>query len=239
MASWMVHFRLAENLLSRIEGLDTQMFILGNIAPDSGIPDAEWKTFTPPAEVTHFKRGPGIFGDLDFYRGYLQDLSPAADAVQFSFRLGYFFHVATDNLWHRLISEPIHTRFAAEFEADPDFIWEVKRDWYGLDFCFLRDHPDFAAWQSFLAVSELPDVPDFLLAEGLRQQVEYIQTFYQRRDEKIQEYFERPYIYLSQAEMDRFVIESADRLYAIYDALWVQRIATDDTASALDLAIPA
>jgi hypothetical protein len=239
MASWMVHFRLAENLLHRIDGLDTTAFALGNIGPDSGIPDAEWKTFTPPTEVTHFHRGPGIHSDLDFYRGYLKDVSPEFEPVQFSFRLGYFFHIATDNLWHRNIGEPTRARFAAEFDADPDFIWEVKRDWYGLDFCYLRDHGDFSIWRAFLSINELPDMPDFLPAEALRQKVDYIQTFYQRNDEGIQALFERPYIYLSQADMDRFVDESADRLYTIYDALWVQNVATGNTATAIDLPIPA
>lgn len=239
MASWMVHFRLAENLLHRIDGLDTAAFALGNIGPDSGIPDAEWKTFTPPTEVTHFTREPGLNADLDFYRAYLKGISPESDPVQFSFRLGYFFHIATDNLWNRMVYKPTQARFAGEFEGDPDFIWEVKRDWYGLDFCYLRDHGDFSIWRAFLGISELPDMPDFLPVEGLRLKVDYIQTFYQRSDEGIQALYERPYIYLSKEVMDRFVEESTERLYTIYDALWVQQMPVGDTATAVDLPIPA
>src|SRR5690349_17950401 len=104
MASWMVHFRLAELLMERIDRLVMRPFALGNIAPDSGIPDTEWKVFTTPKEVTHFQRD-HLVHDMDFYRSYLRDLNPAEDRDRFSFRLGYFFHLVTDNLWHQRIGQ--------------------------------------------------------------------------------------------------------------------------------------
>ena len=55
MASWITHLRVAENLLSQIEGLESSLFAIGNIAPDSGIPDEKWEKFNPPPEVTHFR----------------------------------------------------------------------------------------------------------------------------------------------------------------------------------------
>ena len=41
MASWMVHLRIADKILDRIETLDESAFVLGNIAPDSGVPNEE------------------------------------------------------------------------------------------------------------------------------------------------------------------------------------------------------
>jgi hypothetical protein len=75
MATWMVHFRIAENLLVRIPGLDAHQFAIGNIGPDSGLPDEKWETFTPPTHVTHFHQegGPHLSADLEFYRTYLAD----------------------------------------------------------------------------------------------------------------------------------------------------------------------
>ena len=58
MASWMVHLRIADILLDRIEGLDMNAFVLGNIAPDSGVPNEDWSVFTPPGNVTHFRTRP-------------------------------------------------------------------------------------------------------------------------------------------------------------------------------------
>jgi len=45
MASWIVHLRIAELLLGMIDGLDAPYFAIGNIAPDSGIPDENWENF--------------------------------------------------------------------------------------------------------------------------------------------------------------------------------------------------
>lgn len=58
MAIWIAHLRLAENLLARIPNLDEAQFAIGNIAPDSGVPDEKWEHFDPPKEVTHFVRTP-------------------------------------------------------------------------------------------------------------------------------------------------------------------------------------
>jgi hypothetical protein len=55
MATWIVNLRIAEHILSKIDYLDADYFVIGNVAPDSGIPDENWETFDPPPEVTHFK----------------------------------------------------------------------------------------------------------------------------------------------------------------------------------------
>jgi len=38
MASWMVHLRIADCLLDKFVHLDKTAFVMGNIAPDSGVP---------------------------------------------------------------------------------------------------------------------------------------------------------------------------------------------------------
>ena len=55
MASWMVHLRIADKLLDRIPGLSPVEFIVGNIAPDSGVPNGDWSAFHPSTRVSHFK----------------------------------------------------------------------------------------------------------------------------------------------------------------------------------------
>ena len=54
MASWMVHLRIADNLLSRMPHLSPIEFIMGNMAPDSGVPNADWSAFSPPTRISHF-----------------------------------------------------------------------------------------------------------------------------------------------------------------------------------------
>ena len=55
MASWMVHLRIADILLNEIPNLSAQEFIVGNIAPDSGVPNKDWSQFTPSTTISHFR----------------------------------------------------------------------------------------------------------------------------------------------------------------------------------------
>lgn len=55
MASWMVHLRIADELLQNLKQIDETAFIIGNMAPDSGVPNEDWSKFNPPYDVTHFK----------------------------------------------------------------------------------------------------------------------------------------------------------------------------------------
>ncbi len=232
MASWIVHLRIAEKLLQAWRGLDSAQFAVGNIAPDAGIPDEKWEHFTPPPEVTHFKgQGEGrLCGDEVFYQRYLAPLSswpkppgqvrdadmtapggeklhgpPGEDPMQYAFLLGYYCHLVTDNQWWLTIGEPTQKRWAEQFAQDKNFIWEVKDDWYGLDIRYVRSHPMWLFWQVFLTCLYRADYLDFLPVEAVRQRVEYIRQFYQRDDAAIQSMLARPFIYLSEAEMDAFV----------------------------------
>ena len=245
MATWLAHLRIAENLLERISGpstgsgqrLEPGQFAIGNIAPDSGIPDEKWENFTPPPEVTHFQRSKSVhkdLADLDFYRSYLADITPS-DSDRFSFRLGYFFHLITDNLWTKQVGKPTTERFAGQFAADRSFIWEVKKDWYGLDHIYVREHPGCLYWRIFLDAQPASTDLDFLPPQALPRQMDLIKSYYQRDDEEIQDMMTRPKNYLSREQMDRFVIESSDILYTIYHLLWPTPPALDGYSSALEL----
>lgn len=239
MATWIVHLRVAESLLKRIPGLVPGVFAIGNIAPDSGIPDEKWENFSPPPEVTHFQNPNSLtrdLADLDFYRRYLLPLHlEPGDPGRFSFRFGYFCHLVVDNLWSRDVGRPTKARFSAQFAADPKFIWEVKEDWYGLDFIYIRDHPDSLFWRVFLDARLAETGLDFLPIEALQQRMTYIKEYYQRQDEEIQARYLRPYIYLSQAEMDRFVTLAVDELDRIHLRLWQTGITLPPVASILDI----
>lgn len=237
MATWIAHLRLAENLLQRIPNLDQAQFSIGNVAPDSGIPDENWEKFNPPPEITHFKiagQKHTNIADLNFYRRYLAEINPA-DKTRFSFRLGYFFHLLTDNLWSLKVGIPTTERYQAEFAADPKFIWTVKEDWYGLDFIHVRDFPQSLFWRVFLPAQLEGFDLDFLPQAALEQQLDYIKTFYQRTDEAVQERYTREYIYLSQSEMDRFIDETSATLHRIYLALWHENKALAGHYSALEI----
>lgn len=226
MATWITHLRIAENLLMLIPDLDAENFAVGNIAPDSGIPDEKWEKFTPPSSVTHFNAPPEApyrQADLKFYRQHLAGFfkhnnkpSTIADTQHYSFLLGYFCHLVCDNLWRMLIGLQTYQRFKEQFDADRNFIWEVKKDWYGLDFEYVRDHPNSLYWQVFLNCSYPINYLDILLVEGVRQRIEYIKTYYRRIDDHALERINHPRIYLTMPEVDRFVEQASERLHNIY-----------------------
>jgi hypothetical protein len=237
MATWIAHLRIAENLLERIPGLDPGQFAIGNVAPDSGIPDDKWEEFNPPPEVTHFKRSKSVhkdIADLDFYREYLVDIQPE-DKLRFSYRLGYFFHLITDNLWTVQVGKPTSERFAEQFTVDRKFIWEVKKDWYGLDHIYVREHPNCLYWRVFLDTEPVSVDLDFLPPQALPRQLHHIKSYYQLNGDEIQDMMTRPKLYLRKEQMDQFVEEATERIHAIYQILWPVPPALDGKTSALEL----
>ena len=56
MPTWANHFRIADRLLPRLTSLDQAYFIIGNIAPDCGIPDSAHGRYQPPTGATHFTK---------------------------------------------------------------------------------------------------------------------------------------------------------------------------------------
>lgn len=222
MATWITHLRIAENLLNLFPEMDVAAFAVGNIAPDSGIPDEKWEKFTPPGEVTHFyapKGTPYTIADLEFARRYLPGTEPPLDRKRSSFCWGYFCHLVTDNLWARDIYRPTRQRYQAQFDADRSFIWEVKKDWYGLDFEYVRDHPGSLYWSVFLQCEYPVNYLAFLLPEGVRQVIAHIQRYYRTLDEHALERINRQRQYLTMPEVDAFVSEATRFIHLVIQKL--------------------
>ena len=99
MATWMVHLRIADKLLDCLEGIAQTHFIVGNIAPDSGLPNADWTAYTPDSRVSHFRINKDgqpkeiniqAFMDRYFREGQRQ----AYTLEEYSFFLGYLTHLS-------------------------------------------------------------------------------------------------------------------------------------------------
>lgn len=237
MATWIVHLRIAENLLAILPGLGAGQFAIGNVAPDSGIPDEKWEKFEPPPEVTHFKRNTSVhkdLADLDFYRAYLANIPPR-DVLRYSFRLGYFFHLITDNLWSIHIGKPTMEKYSEQFAADKDFIWEVKEDWYGHDHIYVRAHPDCLFWRVLLPAEPEGADLDFLPQHALIHQLTHIKTYYQRRDEHTDQMCARPMVYLPAERVEEFISNATRRIQRIHAALPFISPAFDDCHSSLEI----
>lgn len=235
MGTWIGHLRIAENLLAVLPGLDEAAFACGNLAPDSGVPNADWTAFDPPKEVTHFLRPgeeEGRSRDLEFYRGYLMGVRSDEDRARWSFLLGYFFHLVCDNLWALRVWRPSKHTYAVLI-AERGLhaaLGEMKRDWYGLDHRYVRDHPDSLFWRVFLRAPNPPVYLPFVPEAALHQQLDHIRRFYSEPGDRV---LDRVYPYLNEATMARFCADSTDTLLRIYGRLGELAASGAETALAL------
>lgn len=218
MASWMVHLRIADKLLDKLPGLSPVEFIVGNVAPDSGVPNEDWSAFTPSTKVSHFKTGAHNKAEPDsFARKYFTPEQQAAyNERQYGFYLGYLVHLITDVMWSENIYYPARTKFAVEYAADRDnFIWKLKEDWYDLDYKYLRDHPGFRAFRVYLgAVGFVNEFMEEFSPDAFDNRREYITSFYLQENDHL----DREYPYLTEAEMDAFVDSGTVRILAMLNA---------------------
>ncbi len=208
MASWMVHLRVAEKLLELMEDVEEKEFIMGNIAPDSGVPTADWKAYVPPSQVSHFKtyteNGTAEI-DIDSYLRQYFTPEKRADysREQYAFYLGYLTHLLTDVEWVAHVYEPTIAEYPEEYAADSHkLLWTLKKDWYDLDFLYLQKHPDFRAFRIYEnAVGFVNSYMDIFAEDAFENRREYITGFYRAGRDHV----EREYIYLTEAQAEQFV----------------------------------
>ena len=122
MASWMIHLRIADELLKHLQETDETAFVVGNMAPDSGVPNDDWSKFDPPYPVTHFKTetDDGSIIDTDkFCDRYFNDETISRYSIkEYSFFLGYLVHLLTDVRW----VEKIGGSLKKEYPKGVDFV---------------------------------------------------------------------------------------------------------------------
>lgn len=214
MASWMVHLRIADELLNRIEDLDETAFVLGNIAPDSGVPNEDWSEFNPPGNVTHYKTNPEnkMYIDIDKFiaEHFTEDAIKGYTKKEYSFFIGYYTHLLTDIEWAKMVRAEGVTEENAVKEglSYQEFIWKNKGDWYDLDFRYLADNPEFRTFRIYEEADDITNVyMDIFTKDAFENRRDYICGYY-RSDNHGDLY--RDYKYLSKERYDSFVYETVD-----------------------------
>ena len=215
MATWMVHLRIADRLIDYICGLSRTEFVVGNIAPDSGIPNEDWSVFSPSADISHFKTT-----DTDGFKNihlneyvdkyYSVELRKQYDTRQKSFYLGYLTHLLADKMWADSIVRPSKDRFIELFKKNKEeWIWTLKKDWYDLDFLYIKSNPNFRAFSIYNnAIGFDNKYLSFFTKDAFDIRRNYITGFYNEKRDNL----EREYPYLAEEEMDFFVDESAEKI---------------------------
>jgi hypothetical protein len=200
MATWITHLRIAELFNQTFPVSDYGIYLIGNIAPDSGKLNDDRLTYSPSSDVSHFQESNANkwhSRDLRFYHKYLTNQKKSSRLK--SFLTGYYHHLVVDALWGQFIHYPTKKRYTEEYK-DPQFIWEVKKDWYGADFDYLSNFPHWETWKVFTKSFYDIDALDFYPQRNIVDKHLTIKEFYSTdRD------FESPGIYLSLNHMNKFV----------------------------------
>jgi len=235
LGSWIYHLRVAEALSAHVLAEHALVFTCGNLAPDSGRPNADWTAFIPPKEVTHFLRPQPLrprIADLDYFRTYLQAVEP--ETAEYAFLLGYFTHLLADNLWIVHIESSSRSEHKVLFAERGSAAWNVlKEDWYDLDRLYLAEHPESVFWRMSVGLPELQPWLELLDRGAYLDQLGYICAYY--TDGTVAD-ARRSYPYLNRATMDRCVAESSRKIEHILAQL--PDASLDDEPSALCLLTP-
>ena len=83
----------------------------------------------------------------------------------------------------------------------PEYTPLVKRDWYGLDFLYLKNHKDNIFWTEFQLINDFPEYLDFFPQGQTLKQIRNITNFY--HNHTISD--DHEFIYLKPNEGDEFV----------------------------------
>ena len=208
MATWIAHMRVAEHFMNAYPELNSEAFLVGNIGPDCGVPNEDWSSFTPDKNVTHWLLDGENIHSEDFKQKYIDN------AILQPFYLGYYFHLITDigwsGLYNRKKQEPL---CAAGLAENKNFIWAIKKDWYGQDHVYLMEHPECVFYTVFAKIDSFENKYfDFYPPEAFTRQIKHITQFYLNAKEDAA----RDFIYLSKGEMNDFVSETIQTLEKIY-----------------------
>lgn len=210
MATWMIHLRIADILLDKIPGLSPIEFIMGSMAPDSGVPNEAGTAFIPSTAISHYRiddgKGRKIIEAHRFVTDFFTpELRMSYNQPEFSFYLGYYTHLLADVFWSELVAWPVREKY-------PQATWaEIKEDWYDQDFRYLSKHPGFRTFRAYLgSVGFVNRYMDFFSPDAFDKRREYITSFYLQKKENL----DREYRYLTEGSANQFVDEAVHRILA-------------------------
>ncbi len=213
MAHWIVHLRIAQELYERSALRSKERFVLGSIAPDSGDPRPDGLGYEPDGSVTHFRdSGDRQYHEERFIARYFtpqQRAGYGADA--YAFFLGYLTHLLTDKLWRQEILPHARQQLSGLYFGDRNaFVRLVNEDWAQLDFSYLKAHPGFDAWTTYMQCADMRNVYVEFYDEDAFSRLRARQIPYYRR--ALEEFATRE-TYLSEGELTDFIQRASAQIY--------------------------
>lgn len=216
MASWLTHLRVAEMIKQKVSEIDFPYFLMGSIAPDSGIPDESQRNYTPSKEVTHCKsQKDGNSAEMDetvFFNSYLvpEKIMTRSDSTR-SFLWGYYFHLITDKLWLEDYFKPYQESYGSDFEKpEKDFVDYIREEMFSVDFEYLEENGKKLLDQLDAFDGNINNFYEFD-SEYIYECKKRIVDFYNGEPVRLN----REYKYLSPQIIDEFVAKASEKCISI------------------------
>ncbi|WP_156791458.1 hypothetical protein [Bacillus sp. SG-1] len=109
--------------------------------------------------------------------------------------------MVTDEEWLKLLERKKKEKAYQEILNTPEYSRLVKRDWYGLDFLYLKNRKDNIFWEEFQYITDFPEYLDIFPNGQTLKQIRNITKFYQ--SSTIPD--DHNFIYLNSKEVDVFI----------------------------------
>lgn len=213
----MIHLRVAQRLYQQLNIEPVDEFVLGNIAPDSGVPAEDGSGYIPAKSVSHFydwdSNGVKFINEELFIQRYFPpERRLSCTREEYSFLLGYLTHLLTDKIWAKEIVIPAKERRPELYRSDRDLFWDIiKTDWYDMDFMYLKANPSFEAYRIYRELKNIKNAYlDFFPKNAFEERRKFVLDFYADGVANVVEHD----TYLSKAELDAFVTSAADEIAA-------------------------
>jgi len=206
MATWLVHMRIAEFFMNIDSQLNCIDFLVGNIAPDCGVPNENWSKFTPEKHITHWQLDGKNIDAENFKKIYI-----VKNQNDFSFYLGYYFHLLTDIAFSQYFK-----KITAQIRTDVDLIRKITQDYLNQDFVFLQNNPNSVFYTTFSKIKEFDNnYLDFFSKDAFTNRLHYITNNYLTESKHIAGEF--PTIY--KLNLDLFVDDTILLLKKVYNTV--------------------
>lgn len=184
MASWMLHLRIADALLTRFPQLEPTQFVAGNLAPDSGRMNADRMSYTPTKQLSHWKKPKeqgGAIQDELFAQRYLHPLPNKPETC--AFHLGYYAHLLTDQNFIATVFRPLRDKRIYELPDATSFSEALKKDWYQTDLRYFAQNPELRSYHILQTIRDFPNSYfDYFAADAFTKKLREIQKAYRLAD---------------------------------------------------------
>lgn len=210
MASWMIHFRVADGIMDSIKNVDKEKFIVGNIGPDCGELCDDGKSYKPLKYITHWQNPGNKKESLenDFFLKYISGGEMSSDK---SFYIGYYSHLLTDILWKKKIYNPTKEKYLNKYNNETELNHRIKADWGDIDQLFFRNNPDFRTLKLFQKITSFPNrYFNYYSDTAFESKIVEISTCYNNIN--LSNNLDREYTFLNKEQADDFVIKAIEEI---------------------------